>query len=105
LIPQNPKKSKLPVVYLMDSITKNCGAVYVESFSAYLPSLIPGIYDLSEAAEERTPLSKVVTLWLSRNAFNPAMLKVIQSSLQNSDLRRPIHPVPSGWPAYVCLNI
>lgn len=98
---QNLSALKLPVVYLLDSITKNCGPAYVQTFSVTISALLPAIYDLIETPEERAPYMKLVSHWVARNAFHPTILQTLLSAMQNTDIRRSQHPYPSGWPATV----
>lgn len=100
---QNPHKSKLPVIYLLDSITKNAGPIYTDRFGKFVGTLMPAIFDLTDAPEDRAPIVKLLNHWKARSAFHPEVIASIQSKMEASEQRRAIRPVPSGWPPIVCI--
>jgi hypothetical protein len=97
----NPPKSKLPVIYLMDSITKNSGPAYVESFSLYISELYPAIYQLVEAMDLRNAMQKLLTVWTSRQAFHSTILERIQSKIDHFNERNAQVPPLSDWPSLI----
>lgn len=95
---KNPQKAKIPVTYLMDSITKNSGLAYSASFLTYVPVLIPAIYQVMSIAEDRNRMLRLVDAWIERLAFPRESLDAIKQSMHISDAKRSQNPMPSGWP-------
>ncbi|KAJ3330945.1 hypothetical protein HDU76_004453 [Blyttiomyces sp. JEL0837] len=59
-------KQKLPVLYLMDSICKNIGSVYVNLFARNLLASFTSAYDAIDA-EDKQKFARVVGTWRSMN--------------------------------------
>ncbi|KAL3909435.1 MAG: hypothetical protein SGPRY_009428, partial [Prymnesium sp.] len=53
---------KLPPLYLLDSISKNVGGVYVQQFAKNLPSLVGSVYDVS-GPKVRNSLHALINTW------------------------------------------
>lgn len=92
------------MIYLMDSITKNSGALYEKAFSQIVPTLIPAIYEVINIPGDKERIPKLVSAWMSRSAFPIPLLIEVQTALQKSDARRATKPLPTGWPAEVRLH-
>lgn len=85
----------------MDSITKNSGPIYAQTFSATVPQLIPAIFEVMTDVKEKHSLQKLVDAWIARDAFAPQLLAAIRITLKQSEARRATKPIPTGWPANV----
>ncbi len=55
-------KIKLPVFYLLDSILKNCGGVYLKEFAKLILSIFKNTYE-KLPKEEKGKLEKVLETW------------------------------------------
>ena len=84
-VAQAAPDKKLPVMYLLDSISKNVGGAYVDAFAVRLPQTIGTIY-AAAGPKMRTSLQNLVKTW---NGVFP--LSVVQ---QAADIVNGIAPPP-----------
>lgn len=85
----------------MDSITKNSGPLYVETFSKYLYELYPSIYQVVGLPDLRASLQKLVIAWVNRSAFHSSLIEAIQAKMKEYDNINAQVPPVSGWPLIV----
>lgn len=78
LILQNPPQSKLPVVYLMDSVLKNVGGPYVNLFSQNLYNTFCSAFEGVDSSTKRS-LQTVLKTWRDHRLFPPQLLDRIEA--------------------------
>jgi hypothetical protein len=68
---------KLPVLYLMDSIIKNVGGVYIQLFSKNLFNTFCNAFDKVDFTT-KNDLVRLWQTWKDSNLFTPQLLKKIE---------------------------
>lgn len=59
---ERPPDKKLPVMYLLDSISKNVGGAYIDQFAIHLPDTLGETFDVS-GPKVRASLQALVRTW------------------------------------------
>jgi pre-mRNA cleavage complex 2 protein Pcf11 len=80
-IKNNPLETKLPVVYLMDSIMKNVRGVYINLFAKNLFNTFTGVFARADAQMQRALLHLLQT-WRDSKLFTSQVLQKIDIRVQ-----------------------
>ncbi|CAG8543431.1 10925_t:CDS:10 [Paraglomus occultum] len=86
---------KLPVLYLLDSISKNVGGIYIQIFSHNLARTFLDAYNVVDQATKQK-LEKVLSTWKQGLNGNPVFPQEITSLIERSLSRQHPRTIDSG---------
>mmetsp|Transcript_8972 Transcript_8972/g.9956 ORF Transcript_8972/g.9956 Transcript_8972/m.9956 type:complete len:574 (+) Transcript_8972:326-2047(+) len=79
---QSPPNAKLPVIYLMDSILKNVGGVYLDMFAKNLFYNVTSTFDKVDS-QTRNLITSLVETWKQSRLFAPNLITRIEVRMHN----------------------
>lgn len=84
---------KLPLLYLVDSIVKNSGGVYIQKFSSSIAQVFTEAYK-QVSFEQQEKFDRVLSTWISNEIFDGKVLNRINTELRA--LKAPTKPRTSN---------